>query len=188
MYLLSVKSNHKFFYETVCLNSIFLKSLIKKDLETIVDSENSMLKNLYGTELFILKEKHKSEFNLRGGFEKKILFITNGEGVPFFSPEVETMFQRMLTNLKSNENEIGLIDLKNFEFSFLQVKQELQPKAMVAFGIAPTELGLHIEATKYAIIAFNDFAFIESDSISELYKSDAKKKVVFPVLKKIFSL
>ena len=98
MYLLSVKSNHKFFSETVCLNSIFLKSLIKKDLETIVDSENSMLKNLYGTELFILKEKHKSEFNLRGGFEKKILFITNGEGVPFFIPEVETKYAVVFGN------------------------------------------------------------------------------------------
>ena len=187
MYLLSVKSKHKFFSETVCLNSIFLKSLIKEKLESILASENSSLKNLYGTELFIPVEKLKPEFNLRGGFEKKILFITSGEGVPLFIPEIETMFQRMLTNLKSSENEIGLIDLKIFNFSFSQMKKELQPQAIVAFGIKPAEFGLHIESAKYVVTTLSDFTFSESDSFAELYKSDAKKKEVFPALKKLFS-
>ncbi len=156
-------------------------------MNSIVESESPILKNLYGSEIIIKAEEKKAPFNLRGGFERKILFLTKGEGFPLFIPEIETMFQRMLTNLKTNENEIGLIDIINFNGDFSLLKKEFQPTVLVSFGINAAELGLNIDSTPNLLITMGDFIFMESNSFSDLYQSDLKKVSVFPALKKLFS-
>ncbi|MEI7803035.1 MAG: hypothetical protein WCI97_10345 [Bacteroidota bacterium] len=157
-------------------------------MEKLAETENSLLNSFYKDEIIIAAENSAAQPDLRGGFERKILFLTNGEGVPSFNPEIETMFQRMITNLHSNENEIGIIDLKNSPTSFSQLKKFFQPQTIIFCGVKTADIGLQIESEKNQGIQMNDCKILVSDSFAELYKSDAKKKEIFPALKKIFSL
>ncbi len=152
-----------------------------------IETEQIALRKLFGKELFIPEEIIHYDFNLRGGFKKKILFITQGEGVPVFIPEIELMFQRMINNLKSNENEIGILDLKFTQVYFSNLKRTLQPKIIISFGINTADFGLHMEITKNKIITTADFLLLPTDSFAELFNSDVKKKELFPQLKQLFS-
>jgi len=157
-------------------------------LEKLAEAENSLLNSFYKDEIIIAEENSTAQPDLRGGLERKILFLTNGEGVPSFDTEIETMFQRMITNLQSNENEIGIIDLKNSPTSFSQLKKFFQPQTIIFCGVKTADIGLQIEAEKNHLIQMNDCKILLADSFAELHKSDAKKKEIFPSLKKIFSL
>lgn len=157
-------------------------------MEKLAEAENSLLNSFYKDEIIIAAEISAAQPELRGGFERKILFLTNGEGVPSFIPEIETMFQRMITNLQSNENEIGIIDLKNVPVSFSQLKKFFQPQTIIFCGVKTADIGLQIETEKNQVIQMNDCKILLADSFAELHKSDWKKKEIFPSLKKIFSL
>ncbi len=157
-------------------------------MERLAETENTLFNSFYKDEIIIAEENSYKPPHLRGGFERKILFLTNGEGIPFFIPEIETMFQRMISNLQSNENEIGILDLKSTVFSFSLLKKMFQPKTFIFCGVKTAEVGLQIEAEKNHIIQMNDCKILLTDSFAELYKSDSKKKEIFPCLKKIFSL
>ena len=157
-------------------------------MEELPENETGLLNTFYKDEIFIPEENVSGELNLRGGFERKILFVTNGEGVPTFNEDVESMFQRMITNLKSNENEIGIIDLKKNPISFSQLKKFLKPESIILCGIKSAAIGLQIETEKNKVVAMNDCKILITDSFSELHQSEIKRKEIFPALKKIFSL
>lgn len=157
-------------------------------MERFAETENTLFNSFYKDEIIIAEENSYNPPDLRGRFERKIFFLTNGEGVPFFIPEIETMFQRMIGNLQSNENEIGILDLKSNAVSFSQLKKMFQPQTIILCGVKTAEVGLQIEAEKNHVIQMNDCKILLADSFAELYKSDSKKKEIFPSLKKIFSL
>lgn len=155
-------------------------------MEKLTEAENRLLNSFYKNEIIIAADNSDAPPELRGGFKRKILFLTNGEGVPSFIPEIEIMFQRMITNLQSNENEIGIIDMKNTSAVFSQLKKYFQPKVVIFCGVESADLGLQVEAEKNQIIKMNDCKILFADSFTELYKSDIKKKEIFPPLKNIF--
>ncbi len=157
-------------------------------MEELTENETGLLNAFYKNEIFIPEENILGELILRGGFEQKILFLTNGEGVPTFKADIESMFQRMIANLKSNENEIGIIDLKKNPVSFSLLKKLLKPESIIFCGIKPVTIGLQIETEKNKVITMNDCKILITDSFSELHHSEIKRKEIFPSLKKIFSL
>lgn len=113
-------------------------------------------------------EDRKEAFVFDGNKDKGILFILRYQEYPYFSPEAQDAFVKILEATKIKKEEVALVNLAHPDNpnDFKMIMEYFSPTKIILLGVEPKSLKLpEIEHNSYMkgriAVVFNTFSFEE---------------------------
>jgi len=123
-------------------------------------------------------------FIYQGSKEKGVLFILRYPDYPYFSPEAENAFNKMMDAVQLGKENVAVVNLANAHNpnDFKQIMQYFTPTKIILLGVEPSSLKLPLIAHnsymkgKIATV-FNTFSF------EDMFADQQKKKAFWQEFK-----
>lgn len=127
-----------------------------------------------------------------GNYEKKFVVLVNDESNVYVSDENLQFLTGVLNACKMNLAQIALINLHNHPINFQQLKQDLQPEFIVAFGINALQMELPFSMPDYQVQQYSNCSVLTAPALRELNQTTAAAKAekakLWNCLKKMLNL
>lgn len=149
------------------------------------ESYNDEIQNVQAEAIAIAQESAvKEAFIYQGSKEKGVLFILRYPDYPYFSPEAEDAFIKMMDAVKLGPQNVAVVNLANAHNpnDFKQIMQYFTPTKIILLGVEPASLNLPlIKHNSYmkgkVATVFNTFSF------EEMFANQDKKKAFWQEFK-----
>lgn len=124
-----------------------------------------------------------------GNYEKKILLVVNKNDVPYL-PDGELAFlTTVLSACALSLSDVAIVNRRNTAGNDLNaIFQQLQPKQIVLFDVAPEEFDLPPGTKPYQITTANERQFVSAPALAKIEKNKEAKKQLWLALKQLFGL
>lgn len=114
------------------------------------------------------EEKIDRTFVYQGNIDKGILFILRYQEYPYFSPQAEDAFMKIMKAIGLSREEVALVNLAHPDNpnEFKKIMEYFTPKKIILLGVEPKSLRLpEIQHNSYMrgriAVVFNTFSFEE---------------------------
>lgn len=78
------------------------------------------------------------------------------------------------------------INITQLSYSFAKFKQQYTPQYAICFGIAPSDLGLHLQIPLYQTVVLGGTSFLFADSLTLIASDKQKKAALWNTLKVMY--
>ncbi len=103
------------------------------------------------------------------------------------NPDSQEMLKKMLSAVKLSDSSIEILGLKQDQsYPLHQCFSLNREMTCLVFGLTPKDVGMNIQAAKYAPISFKDHKIVFSDSLTMLISQPALKKPLWQSLQHIY--
>jgi len=127
-----------------------------------------------------------------GNYEKKFIVLVNDEDNVYLGDDDLQFLTGVLNACKMNLAQIALINLHKHPVNFQQLKQDLQPVFIVAFGINALQMELPFSMPDYQVQQYSNCSILTAPVLSQLNKptaaAKAEKTKLWNCLKKMLNL
>lgn len=127
------------------------------------------------TNIFALPEAEKQPIELLGNNKKGVLIVFRAQG---WNQELRNFLEKILRAVQLNfEEDIHYLNITNHpSISFFQLNQNKAYRHVIAFGLAPKELGLNIESRLYQPILLSDIQWLFAHNIQDIFEERQQGK------------
>ena len=151
-----------------------------------------VLPRLFNKEIYAVEDKKSSEsaFQFSGKSLSSILILTGDKKNEFFSSESFQKLEEIITKgLKLAMDDVAIVNIyKNESCNFIHLQKQFLPKNIIAFGVLPTSIRLHIDAPLCEVIDFADCKMIFAETMETYISNIEKKKKLWLALQIMFGL
>lgn len=127
-----------------------------------------------------------------GNYEKKFVVLVNDNSNVYLSDENLQFLTGVLNACKMNLAHIALINLHNHPINFQQLKQNLQPVFIVAFGINALQMELPFSMPDYQVQQYSSCSILTAPELNTLNQTNVAAKTektkLWNCLKKMLNL
>ncbi len=127
-----------------------------------------------------------------GNYEKRFVVLINDVDNVYLNDKDLEFLTGILNACKMNFAQIALINFKNNAVSFQQLKKELQPRYLVAFGINALQIQLPFSMPDYQVQQYDYCAILTAPPLIDLNATTAAAKTekgkLWSCLKKMLDL
>lgn len=127
-----------------------------------------------------------------GNYEKKFVVLVSDENNVHLGDAELELLTGILSACKMNLAHIALINFKNHVVTFAQLKKDLQPQFIVAFGINALQVELPFSMPDYQVQQYDNCAILTAPSLIQLNEivpaAKAEKSKLWNSLKKMLNL
>jgi len=127
-----------------------------------------------------------------GNYERKIVVLVNDEKNMYVSDENLEFLSGILNACKLNLAHIALLNVNNTPLNFIELKEQLQPQYLLAFGIDALQIQLPFAMPDYQVQQYNNCAIVTAPAFQMLnnktQEAKTEKTKLWKSLQKIFNL
>lgn len=142
-----------------------------------------------------LVEEGEQAIKYLGNNKKNVLILIDNDPFDFLSEKEEMLLikgkekKSILEALSLSLEDIAMVNLaKSPVKSFKDIQMQFHPERVLAFGIHLRKAGLQMDAPDYVPLSLPDCKIVFSESLDVISGNDAKKKVLWLALQKMFGL
>lgn len=136
-------------------------------------------------ELLFLSPEQPAPDPLAGAFARRVYVLALAE--PAFAGAREFL-SKVLSSVHLNLDKDTLFAEipESMQVSFVQELKNKHPEQVLVFGVAPAQLGLHIETAYYRPLSFYGVTWLFADALSVLEPDKDRKSRLWAALKQMF--
>jgi hypothetical protein len=155
--------------------------------KSLVQVENEMKHPAIDKALF---EQPKNVY--LGNYERKIIVLVNDSDNIYLGDEQLNFLTGILAACKHNLAHIALININEHHLDFYQLKKELQPEFLIAFGITALQIELPFAMPDYQVQEYSKCKIITAPALTTLNgqtpEAKAGKTKLWKSLQNMFNL
>ena len=127
-----------------------------------------------------------------GNYEKKIIVLVNDDNNIYLDDAALEFLTGILTACKLNLAQIAVINFNNHPVQFQQLKKELQPRYIIAFGVNALQIELPFSMPDYQVQQYDGCAIVTASPFKNLNQqttaAKTEKTKLWNCLKKMLDL
>ena len=131
-------------------------------------------------------------YKFLGNNRRQITVLVQSPGVAFLPDDQLSFLTRMLEACKMNVGDVAIINLANAAATITALKQQLQPKVILLFGMEPVAIRLPMNFPWFKIQAYDECTYLYAPSLEELVlpgeESKLLKSKLWMCLKTLFGI
>ena len=131
-------------------------------------------------------------YKFLGNNRRQITVLVQSPGVAFLPDDQLSFLTRMLEACKMNVGDVAIVNLANAAVSITALKQQLQPKMILLFGMEPVAIRLPMNFPWFKIQTYDECTFLCAPSLEELVlpgdESKLLKSKLWMCLKTLFGI
>ncbi len=140
--------------------------------------------SFFTTNLYIVSDEKKSEFNLRGSNQKQLMIVYRADNTPLDEDFLSKILGAVQYDLQQDTTLIELSEYQNFSFQIFS--KTLNPRHFISLGLNPEELGLNLSSQLYQPLNTEDCSFLFVNNLAEIKQDTNKKAALWGCLQSMF--
>ena len=134
----------------------------------------------------------KPFYKFLGSNKKRITLAAHTNDSVFVNEGHLTFITKLLEACKMNIGDIAIVNNANEQIAISKLKKELNPKALILFGIGPTSIKLPIDFPLFKLQEYDGCTYLCAPSLDELDKDTNESRILksklWVCLKQLFEL
>ncbi len=118
----------------------------------------------------------KPSKNFLGNYEKKIIVLVDDADNVYLDENNLTFLSGILNACKLNVGHIALMNFHQHAVEFNQLKKEMQPQYLIAFGVDALQIQLPFAMPQYQVQDYNNCKILTAPSLTVLNQQTGKAK------------
>lgn len=114
--------------------------------------------------------------NYLGNYEKKIIVLVDDADNVYLDENNLTLLSGILSACKLNVGHIALMNFHQHAVDFNQLKKEMQPHYLIAFGVDALQIQLPFAMPQYQVQDYNNCKILTAPSLTVLNQQTGKAK------------
>jgi hypothetical protein len=131
-------------------------------------------------------------YKFLGNNRRQITVLVQSPGVAFLPDDQLSFLTRMLEACKMNVGDVAIVNLANAAVTITALKQQLQPKVILLFGMEPVAIKLPMNFPWFKIQTYDECIYLCAPSLEELVlpgdESKLLKSKLWMCLKTLFGI
>jgi len=131
-------------------------------------------------------------YKILGNNRRQITVLVQSPGVAFLADDQLSFLTRMLEACKMNVGDVAIVNLASAAVQITALKQQLQPKIVLLFGMEPVAIKLPMTFPWFKIHTYDECTFLCAPSLEQLVlpgeESKLLKSKLWMCLKTLFGI
>ena len=131
-------------------------------------------------------------YKFLGNNRRQITVLVQSPGVAFLPDDQLSFLTKMLEACKMNVGDVAIVNLANAAVTITALKQQLQPKVILLFGMEPVAIKLPMNFPWFKIQTYDECTYLCAPSLEELVlpgdESKLLKSKLWMCLKTLFGI
>jgi hypothetical protein len=131
-------------------------------------------------------------YKVLGNNRRQITILVQSPGVAFLADDQLSFLTRMLEACKMNVGDVAIVNTANAAVTITALKQQLQPKIILLFGMEPVAIKLPMSFPWFKIQAYDECTYLCAPSLEQLVlpgdESKLMKSKLWMCLKTLFAI
>ncbi len=135
-----------------------------------------------------LPNTHKASFTYLGNNAKQIGVIVNDDDAVYLKEDELSFLLGILSACKLSMADIALINVAKNNIKYTAIKEEVDAKIVLLFGVTPINIDLPLDFPHYQIQKYNEQQYLHAPLLKQLMINKEEKTKLWNTLKILFSL
>jgi hypothetical protein len=119
-----------------------------------------------------------SQYTFLGGNNKKITILVQSPGIPFLPDNQLTFLTKILEACRMNIGDVAIVNTATAPVNINTLKQQLQPTAMLLFGLEPTAIKLPINFPEFKVQPYDNCSYLSAPPLTRLVQQSEEGKLL----------
>jgi hypothetical protein len=118
------------------------------------------------------------QYKILGKNGKRITILVQSPGVPFLPDNQLTFLTKILEACRMNIGDVAIVNTSTAPVTINAIKQQLQPVAVLLFGLEPTAIKLPINFPVFKVQPYDDCSYLYAPPLSQLVQQSEESKLL----------
>ena len=109
---------------------------------------------------------------------KKISILVQSPGIPFLPDNQLTFLTKILEACRMNIGDVAIVNTATAPVAIAELKQQLQPTAVLLFGLEPTAIKLPINFPEFKVQPYDNCSYLSAPALTRLVQQNEESKLL----------
>ncbi|MBS1666030.1 MAG: hypothetical protein JST58_01495 [Bacteroidetes bacterium] len=132
------------------------------------------------------------KYKFLGKNKKSVLLVNDCKDAVFVSEKELNFISKLLEACKMNLEDIAIVNKASEDINITELKNQLAPKTIIFFGVAPTDIKLPIHFPMFKLQEYDGCVYLSAPNLEELDQNTNEGKILksklWVCLKQLFGL
>jgi len=119
-----------------------------------------------------------SGYKFLGNNRRKTTLLVHSPGIPFLPDNQLTFLTKILEACRMTLADVAIVNHAAAPVTIAAIKQQLQPKILLLFGLDPTAIRLPINFPHFKQLSYDDCVYLSSPALDQLVPNTEESKLL----------
>jgi hypothetical protein len=120
----------------------------------------------------------EAPYKFLGKNGRKITILVQSPGIPFLPDNQLTFLTKILEACRMNIGDVAIVNTATAPVNIATLKQQLQPTAILLFGLEPTAIKLPINFPEFKIQPYDNCSYLSAPPLTRLVEPSEESKLL----------
>jgi hypothetical protein len=118
------------------------------------------------------------QYKILGKNNRKITILVQSPDIPFLPDNQLTFLTKILEACRMNIGDVAIVNTATAPVNIATLKQQLQPTAILLFGLEPTAIKLPINFPEFKIQPYDNCSYLSAPPLTRLVEPSEESKLL----------